>query len=179
IVPAFKATRVPPIAAVREGAIVLGTRSRGQLVGLALGILGAFLLVKVAVADGGVLSIVGGAMLLFVGMAAIATRLVPGLVRVVGRPARVTGGFAGNLANRNAVRNPARTASTAAALMIGLALVTFVAVLAHGVVSSDKNAVAKQVSADYVIQSANGWSTFPTIVEPAIEELGGTVSVVR
>jgi putative ABC transport system permease protein len=179
IVPAFKATRVPPIAAVREGAILHGSRSRGQFVGLALGILGALLLVKVAVSNGGVVSIVGGAMLLFVGMAAIATRLVPGLVSVVGRPAQLAGGFAGQLANRNAVRNPGRTASTAAALMIGLALVTFVAVLAHGLVGSDKNAVKKQVSADYVVQSANGWSTFPKTVEPAVAKLGVTVSAVR
>ena len=179
IVPAFKATRVPPIAAVREGAIDPGTRAGSQLVGLALGILGALLLVNVAVANGGVISIVAGAMLLFIGMAAIATRLVPGLVHVVGRPARLAGGFAGQLANRNAVRNPARTASTAAALMIGLALVTFVAVLAHGLVGSDKNAVKKQVAADYVVQSANGWSTFPKTVEPAVAKLGATVSAVR
>jgi putative ABC transport system permease protein len=179
IVPAFKATHVPPIAAVREGAIVPGTRARSQLVGLALGILGALLLVKVAVANGGVVSIVAGTMMLFVGMAAIATRLVPGLVHVVGRPAKLAGGFAGQLANRNAVRNPARTASTAAALMIGLALVTFVAVFAHGLVGSDKNAVKKQVSADYVVQSADGWSTFPKTVEGAVAKLGATVSAVR
>ena len=179
IVPAFKATRVPPIAAVREGAILHGSGVRGQLGGLALGILGALLLVKVAVANGGVVSIVAGAMLLFVGMAAIATRLVPGLVSVVGRPALLAGGFAGQLATRNAVRNPGRTASTAAALMIGLALVTFVAVLAHGVVGSDTNAVKTQIAADYVVQSADGWSTFPKAVEPAVAKLGGTVSAVR
>jgi putative ABC transport system permease protein len=179
IVPAFKATRVPPIAAVREGAILRGSRLRSQLVGLALGIVGALLLVKVAVANGGVLAIVAGTVLLFVGTAAIATRLVPGLVRILGQPAELAGGFAGELAQRNATRNPARTASTAAALMIGLALVTFVAVLAHGLVGSDKNAVAKQVAADYIVQSGNGWSTFPKSVETAAAKVGGTVSAVR
>src|SRR5207247_4461897 len=172
-------TRGPPIAAVRDGAIIECSRLRSQLVGLALGIIGALLLVSVAVANGGVLSIVAGSLLLFVGMAAIATRLVPGLVHVVGRPARLMGGLAGNLAARNAVRNPARTASTAAALMIGLALVTFVAVLAHGLVSSDKNAVKSQVAADYVVQSADGWSAFPKALEPAVAKLGGTMSAVR
>jgi putative ABC transport system permease protein len=179
IVPAVKATRVPPITAVREGATLPGAGGRSQLVGLGLGILGALLLVKVAVANGGVIAIVGGAMLLFVGMAAIATRLVPGLVHVVGRPARLAGGIAGNLAARNAVRSPARTASTAAALMIGLSLVTFVAVLAYGLVSSDKDAIKSQVSADYVVQSADGWSAFPKAVEPAVAKVGGTVSAVR
>jgi putative ABC transport system permease protein len=179
IVPAFKATRVPPIAAVREGAIVHSSGARSQLAGLALGILGVVLLVKVAIANGGVVSIVAGAMLLFIGMAAIATRLVPGLVGVVGRPAQLAGGFAGQLANRNAVRNPGRTASTAAALMIGLALVTFVAVLAHGLVGSDTDAVKKQIAADYVVQSADGWSTFPKTVELAVAKLGATLSAVR
>src|SRR6266542_3219065 len=179
ILPAFKATHVPPIAAVREGAPDPAPRLRGQLLALGLGIVGALLLVNVAVADGGVISIVGGSLLFFVGVAALAKRLVPGLVRLVGRPADLLGGFAGQLAKRNALRNPARTASTAAALMIGLALVTFVAVLAHGLVGSDKDAVAKQVSADYVVQSANGWSTFPRTVEAAVQRLGSTVSAVR
>ncbi len=179
ILPAFKATHVPPIAAVREGAPDPAPRLRGQLLALGLGIVGALLLVNVAVADGGVISIVGGSLLFFVGVAALAKRLVPGLVRLVGRPADLLGGFAGQLAKRNALRNPARTASTAAALMIGLALVTFVAVLAHGLVGSDKEAVAKQVSADYVVQSANGWSTFPRTVEAAVQRLGSTVSAVR
>ena len=58
--------------------------------------------------------------------------LVSGLAKLVGFPARSLGGPAGQLASSNAVRNPARTASTAAALMIGLALVSFVAVLGKG-----------------------------------------------
>src|SRR5207237_5882382 len=103
-----------------------------------------------------VVSIAAGQLLLFVGIASFATRLVPALLSVVGRPAQLAGGFAGELANRNAVRNPGRTASTAAALMIGLALVTFVAVLAHGLVGSDTDAVKKQIAADYVVQSADG-----------------------
>jgi putative ABC transport system permease protein len=63
--------------------------------------------------------------------------------------------------------------------MIGLALVTFVAVLAHGLVGSDTNAVKKQIAADYIVQSADGWSTFPKAVEPAVAKLGRTVSAVR
>ena len=69
---------------------------------------------------------------LFVGIALLAPRLVKPLARVVGWPARRAGGVAGELAGANAVRNPGRTASTAAALMIGLTLVTVVAVLGAG-----------------------------------------------
>ena len=57
-------------------------------------------------------------------MALLAPRLVGPLARFVGLPARTVGGVAGELAGANAVRNPGRTASTAAALMIGLTLVT-------------------------------------------------------
>ena len=75
----------------------------------------------------------GGVLGLFAGIALLAPRLVKPLARVVGWPARRAGGVAGELAGANAVRNPGRTASTAAALMIGLTLVTLVAVLGAGI----------------------------------------------
>ena len=65
---------------------------------------------------------------------------------------------ANDLAERNAVRTPTRTAMTAAALMIGLALVTFVAVLAAGLKSSFESAVKQQFSADYALTSQNGFT---------------------
>jgi putative ABC transport system permease protein len=70
---------------------------------------------------------------------------------VVGLPARRAGGVAGEIASANAVRNPGRTASTAAALMIGLTLVTVVAVLGSGLRVSTQKAVSDQISADYVV----------------------------
>src|SRR5207244_4371519 len=143
LLPAFKATRVPPIAAVREGAVLTSRGRRSQLIGLALSVAGSLLLVYAAVGSGKLLSIVGGSLLVFLGISAVAARLVPALVAVVGRPA-ARFGVAGQLAKRNATRNPARTASTAAALMIGLALVTFVSVLAVGLKNSDKHAIERQ-----------------------------------
>ena len=88
---------------------------------------------------------------LFAGIALLAPRLVKPLARVVGWPARRAGGVAGELAGANAVRHPGRTASTAAALMIGLTLVTVVAVLGAGLNASTREAVSDQVNADYVI----------------------------
>ena len=78
---------------------------------------------------------------LFAGIALLAPRLVKPLARVVGWPARRVGGVAGELAGANAVRNPGRTASTAAALMIGLTLVTVVAVLGAGISAGTKSAI--------------------------------------
>ena len=74
----------------------------------------------------------------------------------MGWPARRAGGVAGELAGANAVRNPGRTASTAAALMIGLTLVTVVAVLGAGINAATKSAITDQVHADYVVDGKQG-----------------------
>ena len=92
-----------------------------------------------------------GVLALFLGVAFLAPQLVKPLARLVGWPARRAGGVAGELAEANAVRNPARTASTAAALMIGLTLVTVVAVLGAGLNTSTRAAVTDQLRADYVV----------------------------
>jgi putative ABC transport system permease protein len=102
------------------------------------------------------LLLVAGVLGLFMGIALLAPRLVKPLARLVGWPARRAGGVAGELAGANAVRNPGRTASTAAALMIGLTLVTVVAVLGAGMSAGTKSAVSKQLHADYVIDGSDG-----------------------
>ena len=80
-------------------------------------------------------------MLIFIGVALFASHLVVPLARVIGWPGARIGGAAGTLARENSQRNPQRTGSTAAALMIGLALVTLVAMLAAGIRSSFFDAV--------------------------------------
>ena len=109
------------------------------------------------VSAGAVALLLGGGVLgLFVGIALLAPRLVKPLARVVGWPARRAGGVAGELAGANAVRNPGRTASTAAALMIGLTLVTVVAVLGAGFSATTRAAVSDQVRADHVDRRRRG-----------------------
>ena len=82
--------------------------------------------------------------------------MVKPLTRLVGLPARRSGGIAGDLASANSVRNPSRTASTAAALMIGLTLVTVVAVLGAGLRSTVESAVTDQVNAAYIVDGIDG-----------------------
>ena len=77
------------------------------------------------------------------------------LARLVGWPARRRG-IAGELAGANAVRNPGRTASTAAALMIGLTLVTLVAVLASSLNAAGTKALKEEVHAGYIIDGKDG-----------------------
>ncbi len=136
ILPAKRATRVPPIAAVREGSTLPPSRYAAHTPKAGVIVAGASLgAVLIALFAGGLSGVAtagllgGGVLGLFLGMALLAPRLVAPLARIVGWPARRRG-IAGELAGANAVRNPGRTASTAAALMIGLTLVTLVAVLA-------------------------------------------------
>jgi ABC-type antimicrobial peptide transport system permease subunit len=60
----------------------------------------------------------------------------------------------------NARRNPSRTAATAAALMIGIALVAFIATLTNGMKASNREAIEEQIAADYVVTSLDGYTPF-------------------
>jgi putative ABC transport system permease protein len=186
--PAIRATRVPPISAVREGAVLPASRHghrRPYMAGAAM-LLGLAVIVKGLFASSGagsVLVLLGaGTLMLFIGVALVSSYVVRPLVSVVGRPARTFGGAAGRLAVANSVRNTARTAATAAALMIGLALIAFVATLGEGLRNSVKDALSKQVTADYVLTpSSNGNNSFPTQTASALARAHGVdvVSAVR
>ncbi len=177
--PAVRATRIPPISAVREGGMVVKQLSMRTLaVGLALTALAVFGLVYGLLGSGvgggtRALSIGLGVLGLFVGLALVAPRLVRPLAAVVGIPATRIGGAAGRLAQENAVRNPGRTAATAAALMIGLALVSFVAVFGKGLLGSAKSALEQQLGTSHVITSQSGWDTMPVAIGRAVTAADG------
>jgi putative ABC transport system permease protein len=160
--PALRATRIAPIAAVREGAVMPKSRfSRYALPTSALVAVAAVGLFSYGVFAGGLdikvrlVALVVGVLLLFVGVAMVASRVVRPLAFLLGAPGARFGGAAGRLARQNAVRNPARTASTAAAVMIGLALITFVAVVGEGFRSSFTSAVDELFVADYAVTAGN------------------------
>jgi putative ABC transport system permease protein len=187
LVPALRATRIPPVAAMREGATLPPSqvsRRRGPIVAvaglLALGLLayGSF---------GGLdtlpsIELIGaGCLAMFVAVGLAAAAAVPPLAAAVGAPARRFGGEAGRLAGENATRNPIRTARTAAALMVGLALVTVVATLGAGLRSSDRDALESAVDSDYVVTSKNGFEPFPAAAGDVLPRVTGVslVSNVR
>ena len=179
--PAIRATRVPPIAAVREGFVL----PRGRLarlspyialvvIGIAVFLLSYSLFKDEMDTAQRLISMAVGVLALFVGVAMISSKLVTPLARVVGWPATRIGGAAGRLARGNSTRNPGRTASTAAALMIGIALVTFVAVLASGMKASNEDAIKQQVKAEYVLTAQDGFSPFVTTAEDAVKRSSAT-----
>ena len=79
-------------------------------------------------------------------------------------------GMVNDVAKENSRRNPGRTASTAAALMIGIALVTFVAVLASGMKKSNRGAIEDQVKAEYVVTAQDGFSPFVAEAGEAVQQ---------
>jgi putative ABC transport system permease protein len=186
--PAIRATRVPPITAVREGATIAASRraSWRPFVAAALTGLGLLVIAQALFATNGVTSVLGllgiGTLLLFLGVALVSGYLVRPLVAVVGQPARRFGGTAGRLAAANAVRNTGRTAATAAALMVGLALVAFVATLGAGLRNSVSDALTGQVTADYVVTpGSNGSMSFSPQAAQALAGVPGVrvVSAIR
>jgi putative ABC transport system permease protein len=167
LVPAIRATRVPPILAVREGAeLPRGRFARVTpyvavaLILIALSLLGYSMFASDVPTATRLISIAAGVLLLFTGVALIASKLVRPLAAFVGVPAERIAGISGRLARRNTLRNPGRTAATSAALMIGLALVTFVATLSNGMKQSNRGAIEDQVQADYVVTSQDGFTPF-------------------
>jgi ABC-type antimicrobial peptide transport system permease subunit len=97
-----------------------------------------------------------------------AKQLVRPLASVLGWPAARVGGAAGVLARDNAIRNPKRTASTASALMIGLALVTFVAILGQGIRSSFESAVNDLFTGNYALTSTNTFTPLTVAAQKAV-----------
>ncbi len=182
--PALRATRVPPIAAVREGAVLPPgrfARFRGfaaastaalGFAALAYGIFGNGLGTKQVLIFMGV-----GVLLVFMGVALFASRFVRPLAELLGWPATRVGGAAGYLARDNARRNPQRTASTAAALMIGLTLVTLVATLSSGILASFKGAVNDLFVGDYAITAQNNFSPIPIDAANAAAKAPGVTDV--
>jgi putative ABC transport system permease protein len=185
--PALRATRVEPIAAVREGAVLPPSRLARFGPYIALGVIAlAVALMLFGLFGGGstkvhLIAIGIGAVGVFIGVAMLAPTLVPPIARVLGLPAARLGGAPGMLARGNSIRNPSRTASTASALMIGLTLVTLVSVIAAGLKTTFEDSVNKLFVADYALTSENGFTPTSIASEQAVRGVSGVqvVSGVR
>jgi putative ABC transport system permease protein len=116
-----------------------------------------------------------GALLMMFGFAFLAPVLVRPLARVLGAP--LAGSLTGKLARENAIRQPQRTAVTAAALMVGLALVVLVTVFAAGIRASVDKTIDDQVKAALIIQNADGFSPIPQAAADTVAGVDGVSDV--
>src|ERR687885_227441 len=179
LAPALRATRVPPVEALQEGAVPTsrGPSRKVTFTGLALGLVGVGLMVAGlfgSFSSNAALSFVGGgALATFLGVALVSPYLVRPLASVVGRPFERRRGITGRLARENTIRQPGRTAVTAAALMVGVALVAFVSIFAAGIKTTIAKAVDDNLKAAFVVQNTDGFSPFSARVLPAIQRVPG------
>ncbi|MGY1631048.1 FtsX-like permease family protein [Geodermatophilus sp. SYSU D01186] len=150
--PARRAARTPPVEAMRASDPAPTAPRRGRLIAGWI-LLGLGLVQLVAAALLGNVAGVGlGAVLLLAALVVLGPVLAPRLAQAVGRP--LTGlGVPGRLARESTVRNPRRTAATAMALALGLALISFVAVLGSSVKAIGA-ASTEAITADLLVQSS-------------------------
>jgi putative ABC transport system permease protein len=176
--PALRATRVAPLEALREGSgAQAGPRGRRYVVGAALAVLGvaamAYGLFGVSNSDDA-LSLIGlGTLLVFIGAAMLSPRMVPPVAKTASLPLVRWRGITGQLARENTMRNPVRTAVTASALMIGIALVTFVTVFAAGLKAGINKTIDQNFRGDFVLQNKQGFGPIPASTAPAVARLPG------
>ena len=178
VIPARRATRVLPVEALREATpgserptvrrLVVG----GALLALGVGGIGATLLADV---DARVLGL--GVLLVLLGVMVTLPFAVRPLAAAIATPIRARG-LPGELAQQNAIRNPRRTASTAAALMVGLTLVVSMGVLASSLKASFGGVLSERLSADlFVTVPTSGSSGFSPSVVDAVAATPGVERV--
>ena len=159
--PARRATTVPPVAAIAAVDATPARRTLGRpVLGTVLLAVGLFVGSRALLSTGGavdarVRTVALGALLVFLGVAGVARTLAGPIIGFIGAPFRYFGGVATTVAGRNAVRNPRRTASTASALMIGLALVATTLVVGESVRTAIRGGLTRSISADVVVDSGS------------------------
>lgn len=180
LAPALRATRIAPIAAMREGLSEGEGHQRRPYFATLLLLVGIGLLVAGLFGGGSggqAATLLGlGAAVVFLAVALLSPRLVRPLAAGIGRPLQAAFGLSGRLARENATRNPARTAVTAAALMIGVALVAFVSIFAAGLQGSVEASVDRAFTGDLTVLSTDGFSPIPEGVQTAVDETPGVAS---
>lgn len=182
LLPAIKASRVSPVEAMRENEAATGSKKslfKRGISGLALIAAGTTLLLLglAGSIDQPLYAVGGGVVLMFIGVSVIAPLLSVPLSRLIGWPLVKTRGVAARLARDNAKRTPRRTASSAAALMIGVSLVTMLSILATTFKTNITTILENSFPADLSVYSNNignggpGTAGFPTAVEQTLREI--------
>ncbi len=179
IFPALRATRIAPIAALREGATLpVGRFQRlSPFVATVFAVLGAAGMIYGLTSDAGatsrLLTLAAGAILVFIAVAMLARFIVRPVVRALAVPIGAVAGSVGRLASENAARNPARTAVTAAALMIGIGLVVFVTIFVGGLKASFTGAIDTSLKSELTVSASGFGGQLPTGVFAALKGAPG------
>jgi putative ABC transport system permease protein len=148
VFPALRASRVPPLAALRDVAVGgIETPRRRLLAGAGI-LLGGASAMGIGLAGSGVQWVGLGALAVFIGMFVLGPLIARPAVRATGS---ALPGITGSLARENALRNPKRTARTGAALMVGVALVAAITVMSASLKDWIRDTVDAQFTGDFVV----------------------------
>ncbi len=152
VAPALRAARIPPIAAMRDADVDTSSTSRRRgWIGGAVTAVGVALLLLGLFGSGELIQVGVGMVIVFLGVAVLGPMIAGPLSGALGLPIRRFKGITGELARENAQRNPKRTSATAAALMIGVALVGLITILGASIRSSVDASLDRSMKADYVV----------------------------
>jgi len=171
VLPARRAASVQPVEAMREAALPVVSFRRRTIVGGVLGVLGTALVV-LGLAEGKATSVGFGAAAAILAVTAFGPLLIKPVTRALAWPLRRLGGEPGRLAEGNILRSPRRSASTAAALMIGLALVSGTAVVGSSLQGMVDDELEDVMRADLVIEAPMAMPFGPETAA-AVAELPG------
>ncbi len=166
--PAIRASRIPPIAALREVSVARGHGLRRLVIALAVTAVGVALVLLGLFGGQGnpYVQLGAGALLLFIGAALLTEQVARPLARVIGAPVVLIGRAAGRLGRANAMRNPARTAQTATALTIGVALVAAASIFSASLSATFVGQVDSQFLADVAVLAAQSKPFSPAAAVP-------------
>ncbi|ONH32771.1 ABC transporter permease [Pseudofrankia asymbiotica] len=181
VVPAHKAATVPPIAALRDSYTIATRSLRARaLLGVSGALLGAgAVVVGLSRPGSSGTPLVGvGAGAIFLGVAALSPVLARPVTRVIGAALPALFGVVGRIGLQNAMRNPRRTAATASALMIGLALVSAFAIFGQSIKVSVRDTVASSVGADYLVFKPNFEQFSAQLGQTVAKQPGVTVAAI-
>jgi putative ABC transport system permease protein len=172
--PARNAVRIPPVAALSDRQAD-GDGSLRRLVswGAGLAVVGVALL-AVGLTQPAIQLVGAGAVCIFIGVAMLTPAIARPVSGVIGRPLARIFGEPGKLGRENSMRSPRRTAQTASALMVGLALVSAIAVFGASLSKSATSSVDQAVKADLILTSTgNGQSRVSTLIPAAASKVPG------
>jgi putative ABC transport system permease protein len=174
IVPARRAARIPPVAAMRPELGFAALQTKRLVLGVVLTVVGALLfLIGLFVQPGGTMGIIafagGGGLLLFLGVASLSSTVARPVTRGIGWPIEKLFKTPGALARQNVARSPRRTSSSAAALMIGVALVSAAAVFASSLRATFVDTLESAITADYVVTDKSFQGLSPVVAEALAE----------
>jgi putative ABC transport system permease protein len=180
LAPARRATRVPPVAAMRQAAPAPTMPTGRRLaVGLCVGMVGAALLATgLLTASGMSATLTGaGAVACVLAVTVLAPLTARPVVRAIGAPLRRLPARVGRLATDNAAHNPRRAAATAASLMIGLAAVTVTTIVIGSMKHASAADIGRASHADLYVTAANSDSVLGAGLAPAVAGTGGVALI--